>query len=263
MKKIIICIACVLGVLCAEPENSADASITQESPAPSMPRAQDSIPTPSNGSNMPYDDFAAIMQNANASLNSAMAFAKMGDYNKALELFTQACRGGNAAGCFGSGLIYMYGMTTGVPEPDVAVKFYAQAWSGGDATAGANLALGYDNGEGVEQGKAQAHELYAISCAGGDALACTNLGWMYANGVGTNKDYAKAMESYRAACTLGNELGCYNLGLMTNTYNIYGVTKGKMGIVEMNYVACEQGANVACGHLWYLKATGEEEADHS
>ncbi|PAU99101.1 hypothetical protein B9T66_08710, partial [Helicobacter sp. TUL] len=82
MKKMIICIICVFGIAYAEPENSTDATIKQESsPSNNVVQNTDPINTDSqNTASMPYDDFTAMMQNANASLNSAMAFAKMGDY---------------------------------------------------------------------------------------------------------------------------------------------------------------------------------------
>lgn len=228
----------------------------------SQPLAPNNQPN-NQASGVPLDDMIQNVNESNTSLKVAMEFAKQGDYQSALDLFVQSCDQGNPAGCFGSGLIYMYGASSGVPDEQKGVNYYYKACTGGDAVACANLAIAYDNGKGVKEDKAQAAQLYEVACQGGDSLGCTNTGWMYANGVGVKKDYEKSLAYYNRACQLGSDLGCYNLGLMSNAYNIYGMTKDKMNYVEMNYVACEQGDIVGCGNLGWMYATGSSGAEQS
>ncbi|WP_334091167.1 tetratricopeptide repeat protein, partial [Helicobacter typhlonius] len=126
----------------------------------------------------PIENMLDNVNQSNTLLKAAMGFAKDGDYESALGLFAQSCEQGNAAGCFGTGLIYMYGANTGMPNPQKAVTYYYKACVGGDAVACANLAMAYDNGNGIKEDKEQAAQLYEVACQGGDSLGCTNAGWM-------------------------------------------------------------------------------------
>lgn len=272
----IIGIAVILSIAFAEPQESDGAVVstapqglvdTQTSQAPSANENPNGLlgATPLTPSNeigaTPLDDMLSQVNDSNAALKSAMEFAKNGDYQNALDLFARSCEQGNAAGCFGSGLIYMYGANTGIPDKQKGAQYYYKACVGGDAVACANLAMAYDNGDGVKEDKAQASQLYEVACQGGDSLGCTNIGWMYANGVGVKKDYQKALAYYNMGCQLGSDLACYNLGLMSNTYNVYGMTKDKMSYVEMNYVACQQGDIIGCANLGWMYATGSSGAE--
>lgn len=288
MKKIwllLVSLAIVASLGYGEPQDTQGATIqtnpmengfqpvaSTPDPLPLPPLADNDMPsllgsqplTPANQiGSAPIESMLEVVNESNTSLKLAMDFAKSGDYQSALDLFVRSCDQGNAAGCFGSGLIYMYGASNGVPDPQKAVDYYYKACTGGDAVACANLAMAYDNGDGVKEDKAQASQLYVVACQGGDSLGCTNAGWMYANGVGVKKDYQKALAYYNSACQLGSDLGCYNLGLMSNTYNIYGMTKDKMSYVEMNYIACQQGDIVGCGNLGWMYATGSNGAEQS
>ena len=218
---------CIVVIGFAEPEESGEIlsnpSQGVDNSAPSLP--QDSLSNPSSentppsgllGSapltpanqigSAPLDDMLENVNQSNTALKAAMSFAKEGDYESALGLFTQSCEQGNAAGCFGTGLIYMYGASSGMPEPQKAANYYYKACTGGDAVACANLAMAYDNGQGVKEDKVQAAQLYEVACQGGDSLGCTNAGWMYANGVGVKKDYQKSLAYYNSACQLGSDL---------------------------------------------------------
>lgn len=188
MKKIcmLFYMAIAMNMLSAEPQETAGelskAPNTQEDSAPDV-----SLPTPQQESassgllgsqpltpanqiaGAPLDDMLENVNESNTALKSAMSFARDGDYESALQLFAQSCDQGNAAGCFGSGLIYMYGANSGVPEPQKAVNYYYKACVGGDAVACANLAMAYDNGQGVKEDKDQAAQLYEVACQGGDS----------------------------------------------------------------------------------------------
>lgn len=202
------------------------------------------------------DNFKLERFQSQPTLNAAVDLAKKGQMQQALELFKQSCNEGNPAGCFGSGLMYMYGQGT-INNPQIATNYYFQACAGGDGVACTNLAIAYDEGMGVQMDKEKALQYFLVGCENGDSTGCNNAGWMYANGVGTPKNYYQSLASYNKSCNLGSELGCYNLGLMSNTYNVYGIDKDRLGAIDMNYIACSQGDMVGCANLGYLYATGD------
>jgi soluble lytic murein transglycosylase-like protein len=61
------------------------------------------------------------------------------------------------------------------------------------------LALQYENGEGVARDYARAVQLYCDAANHGDARAFLNLGWMYANGRGVARDDGIAVGWWRKA----------------------------------------------------------------
>ncbi|MDE6885855.1 MAG: sel1 repeat family protein [Helicobacteraceae bacterium] len=194
---------------------------------------------------------------ASSATNAGIALAQKGSYAEAFNLFSKACdEMGDADGCLGVGLMYMYAVGTNGDHAK-ALKYYKRACSGGNALACSNLASIYDNGTDIiPQDKLMASELYMVGCNGGDVFACNNLGYMYANGIGVKKDYFKSLQYYKFACDAGSSLGCYNLGLLSNTYNIFGLNKDKLGILDLNYIACNQGDLIGCANLGYMYATG-------
>jgi TPR repeat protein len=62
----------------------------------------------------------------------------------------------------------------------------------GNVFAQYNLALKYENGQGVVQDYAEAVRLYKLAAAQGNAEAQTNLGAMYTSGQGVVQDYIRA-----------------------------------------------------------------------
>lgn len=199
-----------------------------------------------------------------SSTNAGIALAEKGDYNSAFALFNKACNDeGDADGCLGVGLMYMYAVGTN-GDTNKAMIYYKKACSGGSTLACSNLASIYDNGTNeIPQDKIMASELYMVGCSGGDVFACNNLGYMYANGIGVKKDYFKSLQYYKFACDAGSSLGCYNLGLLSNTYNIYGLNKDKLGLLDLNYIACNQGDLIGCANLGYMYASGSHDTPKS
>ena len=153
-------------------------------------------------------------QNAEEYYNLGIMYGKgdgvAQDYAKAVELFTKACDGGYAGGCFNLGFMYYKG--DGVAQDYAkAVELYTKACDGGSAGGCFNLGTMYDNGDGVAQDYAKAVELYTKACDGGYASGCSNLGIMYGKGDGVAQDYAKAVELITKACDGGEAIGCENL----------------------------------------------------
>ncbi|STQ85405.1 sel1 repeat family protein [Helicobacter muridarum] len=207
----------------------------------------------------PLENALADPKSASATLNAGIDAARKGDYKKALNMFNTACDQGNPAGCFGVGVMFMYG--AGVQsDTQKAIRYYQKGCAGGDPTACANLGMIYDEAPNMGNNKQKAAEMYMTGCAGGDIEACNNIGWAYANGSGVPKDINKALQYYRFACDAGSQLGCYNLGLLNNASNVYGIDAAKMNPVDLNFVACNAGDIVGCANLGYIYAQGLEGA---
>lgn len=214
------------------------------------------LPRPDNN---PTENALASPKSASATLNAGVEAARKGDYKQALSMFNTACDQGNPAGCFGVGVMFMYG--AGVQsDTQKAIKYYQKGCAGGDPTACANLGMIYDEAPNMGNNKQKAAEMYMTGCAGGDVDACNNIGWAYANGSGVPKDLNKALQYYRFACDAGSQLGCYNLGLLNNASNVYGINANKLNPVDMNYVACNAGDIVGCANLGWIYSQGIEGA---
>ncbi|MCI5786194.1 MAG: sel1 repeat family protein [Helicobacter trogontum] len=247
------------------PTPPSDIAISYAPRVPPMPYTPNNInivqpsynfPKPDNS---PVEDALADPRSASATLNAGVEAARKGDYKQALSMFNTACDQGNPAGCFGVGVMFMYG--AGVQsDTQKAIKYYQKGCAGGDPTACANLGMIYDEAPNMGNNKQKAAEMYMTGCAGGDVDACNNIGWAYANGSGVPKDLNKALQYYRFACDSGSQLGCYNLGLLNNAGSVYGISNANMNPADLNYVACNAGDIVGCANLGYIYAQGLEGA---
>ena len=247
------------------PTPPSDIAISYAPRVPPMPYTPNNInivqpsynlPKPDNS---PTENALADPKSASATLNAGVEAARKGDYKQALSMFNTACDQGNPAGCFGVGVMFMYG--AGVQsDTQKAIKYYQKGCAGGDPTACANLGMIYDEAPNMGNNKQKAAEMYMTGCAGGDVDACNNIGWAYANGSGVPKDLNKALQYYRFACDAGSQLGCYNLGLLNNAGSVYGINNPNMNAADLNYVACNAGDIVGCANLGYIYAQGLEGA---
>lgn len=247
------------------PTPPSDIAISYAPRVPPMPYTPNNVnviqpsynlPKPDNS---PTENALANPKSASATLNAGIEAARKGDYKQALSMFNTACDQGNPAGCFGVGVMFMYG--AGVQsDTQKAIKYYQKGCAGGDPTACANLGMIYDEAPNMGNNKQKAAEMYMTGCAGGDVDACNNIGWAYANGSGVPKDLNKALQYYRFACDAGSQLGCYNLGLLNNASSVYGINNPNMNAADLNYVACNAGDIVGCANLGYIYAQGLEGA---
>ena len=73
-----------------------------------------------------------------------------------------------------------------------AVRWYLQAATQGHAEAQNDLAVIYDEGQGVAENDAEAVRWYRRAAAAGNPSAQHNLGLMYANGEGVRRDDGRA-----------------------------------------------------------------------
>jgi len=143
-------------------------------------------------------------------IDKANVAYESGDYNKAIELFTKACDGGEVKGCYFLGLSYKEG--DHVAQNDTkAIELFTKACDGGEAGGCGSLGSMYNNGEIVAQNYTKAVELFTKACDGGHTVGCNNLGVSYHEGKGVVQNDTKAIELFTKACNGGDELGCNNL----------------------------------------------------
>lgn len=87
----------------------------------------------------------------------------------------------------------------------------------GDAGAQFELALLYDNGEGVAKDSAKAVKWYRRSAEQGNAAAQNNLGVCYNRGEGVEKNPAEAAKWFRKSAEQGNKRAMRNLALVDDS----------------------------------------------
>ena len=122
----------------------------------------------------------------------------------------------------------------------------------GDARAQFNLAIMYENGDGVPQDNQKAVEWYRKAAEQGHANAQLNLGFMYEKSYGVPQDKQKAVEWYRKAAEQGHATAQYNLAIMYKKGE--GVPQDKKKAVEWYHKAAEQGfasAQYSLGIMYY------------
>ena len=102
-------------------------------------------------------------------------------------------------------------------DPAQAMAFYEKAAARGHAEAQTKLAYCYDQGLGVPQSYAKAHEWYEKAAAQGHAPAQTLLGKLYEYGRGVLVDSAMAREWYGKAAAQGYEYAKHTLERLNDT----------------------------------------------
>jgi len=98
-----------------------------------------------------------------------------------------------------------------LPEKITALITAAEA---GDASAQFDLAVMYDEGEGLEQNDQEALVWYRKAAEQGHPAAQFNLALMYSSGQGVDKNEQEALVWYRKAAELGLAQAQFNLALM-------------------------------------------------
>ena len=136
-----------------------------------------------------------------------------------------------------------------------AVKWYRQAAAQGDAQAQYNLAVAYDEGEGVTQNKEEAVKWYRQAAAQGIAQAQYNLAVAYDEGEGVTQNKEEAVKWWRQAAAQGIAQAQYNLAVAYSTGE--GVTQNKEEAVKWWRQAAAQGIAKAQYNLAVAYSTGE------
>lgn len=152
---------------------------------------------------------------------------------RALELFTAACKAGSAEACAYEALQLM-------DRSDKASETIAAAGRACDLGNGAgcaNLAFLYATGKFVKQDDRRATTFYAKACDLGDPQGCYNVGLMADDARGGPRDLPRAAAKYQEACTLGSATGCTNLGFLYEKGS--GVKVDKLKAVALYQHGCD------------------------
>lgn len=158
---------------------------------------------------------------------------------RALELFTAACKAGSAEACAYEALQLM-------DRSDKGSETLAAAGRACDLDNGAgcaNLAFLYATGKFVKQDDRRATTLYSKACDLGDPQGCYNVGLMADDARGAPRDLARAVAKYQEACTLGSATGCTNLGFLYEKGS--GVKMDKLKAVALYQHGCD---GTSCQH---------------
>lgn len=86
-----------------------------------------------------------------------------------------------------------------IKRTDKMIEWYIRGMEGGDSTSVYNLALSYEDGNGVAKDEEKAFELFNKAAELGRTDAKRNVGRCYFYGIGTPEDKTKALEWFRKA----------------------------------------------------------------
>ncbi|MBO5122781.1 MAG: sel1 repeat family protein, partial [Oscillospiraceae bacterium] len=136
-----------------------------------------------------------------------------------------------------------------------AVRFFRMAAEDGEAAAQFNLALCYEQGEGVEKSQSEAIRWYRAAAEQGVVEAQLSLASYYFDGDGVAQDLSKAAHWFRAAAQQGHAGAQYNLSLCYRQG--LGVEQNYAEAVHWCRMAAQQGAVKAQHNLAVCYATGE------
>ncbi len=130
-----------------------------------------------------------------------------------------------------------------VRDDSEAAKWYRKAAQEGEAYAQINLAVMYENGEGVIKSSTEAVKWYRMAAEQGNAGAQCGLAGMYGKGQGVVKDDAEAVKWYRKAAEQGNATAQNNLGAKYATGE--GVAKDELEAYKWFLLAGARGNEFA------------------
>jgi TPR repeat protein len=109
-----------------------------------------------------------------------------------------------------------------------ALKLLKPLAETGHAAAQYNLALKYENGEGVLQDYKEAASLYRMAAEQGYATAQLNLGWMYDNGYGLLQDHKRAHMWFNIARSNGEkEYAGDNIEILSRSMTLSDISKAQ------------------------------------
>lgn len=125
-----------------------------------------------------------------------------------------------------------------------AFEIYFQACEGGDEFMCHSIAGMFEKGLAVAQDYKKAFKYYLLACQKGLGQSCHALGKMYKEGKTIRYDPIKALEYYLKACEQLLAESCYASGVMY--YNKQGVPENKAFTKELFGKACDLGDQKGC-----------------
>ena len=122
-----------------------------------------------------------------------------------------------------------------------AFKEFAALAEQGDVNAQHNLAVMYDNGEGVPQDYKQAVMWFTKAAEQGNVRAQYNLGLMYANGQGVPQDNVYAHMWFNLSAANGSETAPKHRDIIAKSMTIADISKAQSlarDCLKKNYKGC-------------------------
>jgi TPR repeat protein len=178
--------------------------------------------------------------------DDAIAAYNKQSYIEALNLFYVLAKEGDNKAQYNVALMYENGQGVKV-DLNQAKKWYEKAAKGGNAKAAYNLARLYQSLEGkVPHAIEMARYWYEKAVEGGINQAYNNLATLYLEGKGVPKDSKKALELLQKAASEGNHQAEYNLGIL---YGWGDVQRDKLKAYENLTKAIKGGVSQAGDYL--------------
>jgi len=138
-----------------------------------------------------------------APIDDAFAIYNRGDYASAIKAFRTLADQGNANAQFNLAVMYEQGQ--GVPQShEEALKWYRLSASHGFPEAQVMVGIMYDRGNGVARDPVEAAKWQHLAAAQGSFTAQAALGSKYFFGSGVEKDYSRAFMWFTIAASAGS-----------------------------------------------------------
>lgn len=149
-----------------------------------------------------------------APLDAGKTAFEVGQYEVAMQSFSEGFRGGDAASGYYLARMLELGLGVKADAP-AAMRLYSQAAEGGNLEALNRVALMHYRGEaGARQDYSEAVRLFGLAAEQGDRNAQFNLGKLYFEGKGVEKDPAQAIAYYKHAAENNHILALNTLGAL-------------------------------------------------
>jgi TPR repeat protein len=129
------------------------------------------------------------------------------------------CENGNANSCSLVAIDFSDGFDKVHKDKSLAAAFNQRACELKNGGACYNVALAFENGDGVAQDKLAAAALYQQSCELNDGSGCWSLALMYRDGVPVAQNISRAIALLERACDLKDATGCEYLAQLYENQN--------------------------------------------
>ncbi len=124
-----------------------------------------------------------------------------------------------------------------------------------DAVDCRELAVIYDNGDGVDVDLKRANALFERACALADAYSCTLLSFRIEEGKLTPGDMDQSLKFARSGCAFGDPHGCFRSGWLIHSDKRHHDALPEA--VSAYQMACDSGLDGACRNLGLMILNGE------
>ena len=180
------------------------------------------------------------------------------DPARAVGLYKNACDDGNADGCAGLGIEYMWNALGVKLDVAAGVTLLKRACDAGSFRGCNALGNATEEGKGVPKSEDEARELFQRACDGGERRGCRNLAEYLATGRGgLPKSVERAAALYDKACQMGDTTACATLGMSTFTGE--GVSRSCAKAMDLLEKACfddRDPMGFACGDAYLIVSRG-------